>query len=118
MHEFAPAVAAQTGLAEEQALAALRAFLHEVVNALIRDGRVQLAHFGIFELITRKGRRGRNPRTGERLSIPDRVRVRFRAARALEKALDSAPPPSSAGEEPGGARGDPNREKRWWQLWP
>jgi nucleoid DNA-binding protein len=92
MHPFADSMAAQTGLTPEQAGAALRVFLAEIVNTLTRDGRVQLDRFGVFELTTRPAHRGRNPRTGERLSIPAKVRVRFRPSRALEQTLDELSP--------------------------
>ena len=77
MYQFADAVARQTGLSEDKAREVLRVAVDELMDTLVRDGRVQLGHFGIFEVKVRKGRRGRNPRTGERIEIPSKVVASF-----------------------------------------
>lgn len=91
MFAFASAIAEQTGISQAQASIAARAFVDEIVTTLLRDGRVRLDNFGVFEIVTRKGRRGRNPRTGERISIPDKVGIRFRVGGALREVLDRLP---------------------------
>jgi nucleoid DNA-binding protein len=109
MYELAQAVAAQTGLAPEQVQACVRVFLGEVANALARDGRVPLHPFGVFELCTHRGRQGRNPRTGEKVSIPARIRVRFRPGRALETMPDDLSQKLK--------KDDAGPGKPWWRFW-
>jgi nucleoid DNA-binding protein len=88
MHDLSRIVAERTGLSEEQARAALTTFLDEITVTLVREGRVQLDRFGVFELKVRKGRKGRNPRTGERVMIPETIRACFRPSQALTSVLD------------------------------
>jgi nucleoid DNA-binding protein len=61
--------------------------VNEMVEVLIRDGRLQIANFGVFELRIRKARKGRNPRTGARITIPKKLRISFRSSRVLQARL-------------------------------
>ena len=49
-----------------------------IVDSLERGKKVELRNFGIFKVKTRKGRLGRNPRTGAGVSIPDKKVVSFK----------------------------------------
>ncbi len=49
-----------------------------IIESLRRGGKVELRNFGIFKVKTRKGRQGRNPRTGDSVSIPDKKVVSFK----------------------------------------
>lgn len=50
---------------------------------LARGERIMISEFGAFEVVERKPRSGRDPRTGERIRIPARREVVFRPAPAL-----------------------------------
>jgi nucleoid DNA-binding protein len=117
MHPFARAVAAQTGLSEEQALACVWAFLDEVVDTLVQEGRTQIDHFGVFELKTRAARKGRNPRTGERVEVPEKVSVSFRPAQALRRMLDHLSQEKGTPGGPGDRFGKEGPKKHWWEFW-
>lgn len=62
-----------------------RQVFEDVAQILLQRGRVEVHGFGTFELVRRKPRRARNPRTGERIDIPARTAVRFSPAAALKK---------------------------------
>ncbi len=49
-----------------------------IIDSLQKGGKVELRNFGIFKVKTRKGRLGRNPRTGDSVSIPDKKVVSFK----------------------------------------
>ncbi len=49
-----------------------------ITESLRKGDKVELRNFGIFKVKTRKGRLGRNPRTGEGVSIPDKKVVSFK----------------------------------------
>ena len=49
-----------------------------IIDSLRRGDKVELRNFGIFKVKTRKGRMGRNPRTGDSVSIPDKKVVSFK----------------------------------------
>jgi len=51
---------------------------------LARGERIMISDFGVFEVVERKPRSGRDPRTGERIRIPARREVVFRPAPALK----------------------------------
>ncbi len=56
--------------------AIVEVFFEEVIKRLIDDGRVELRGFGAFSTRARDARTGRNPRTGEAVSV-DAKRVPY-----------------------------------------
>lgn len=85
--ELVAAMAEQAGISKRDAEAALKAFADEVVNEVARGGKVQLIGFGTFEQGQRSARQGRNPQTGETISIPAANVPRFKAGRAFKDAV-------------------------------
>lgn len=65
------------------AAAALNATLSAIAKAVIQE-KVQIVGFGTFETRQRPARTGRNPRTGETVSIPAGSVVAFKPAAALK----------------------------------
>jgi len=59
--------------------------LDAIVNVLAEEGRVELRNFGVFEVKKRKPRQARNPRTGEKVVVGERVTVTFKPGRAVEE---------------------------------
>lgn len=58
---------------------------------LIENGHVELRGFGVFEIVERKGRKGRNPKKPtEEVWIPARKSVKFRASKLLRGDLVDA----------------------------
>ncbi len=55
-----------------------------IVDELSRGGKVELRNFGIFKTKVRKGRVGRNPRTGDSVSIPNKNVVTFKAGMKMK----------------------------------
>lgn len=60
----------------------------EITEALARGARVELRGFGAFEAVARKGRLGRNPRTGEAVEVDAKRVPRFRAGKGLRDRLN------------------------------
>jgi DNA-binding protein HU-beta len=83
MEEIAWSVAEELGLARAEALRLVRTIFDRITATLSQEGEVRLGGFGTFAVTKRGARRGRNPRTGAWLQIPERVAVTFRAARDL-----------------------------------
>jgi DNA-binding protein HU-beta len=61
--------------------------IQNMLTQLGKGNRVTLSGFGTFEVVTRKPKLGRNPRTGERLMIPQHLSVRFRMGKSLLRAM-------------------------------
>ena len=77
-----------SGLTKKDCEAALAAFIGAVETAMKSEDKVQLVGFGSFEVKERPARVGRNPRTGETLTIPACKMVKFRPGKMLKDALD------------------------------
>ena len=60
----------------------------KVVTALVEGDKVSLKGFGNFEVRTRSERTGRNPRTGETMTIAASKAPAFKASSALKKAVN------------------------------
>ena len=59
-----------------------------IKNALIEGDKVQILGFGTFENRTRAARKGRNPRTGEEISIAASKLPSFKAGKSLKEACN------------------------------
>ncbi len=58
-----------------------------VADTLGKDEKVVVSGFGTFEVRTRVGRTGRNPRTGEQIDIPEQKTPAFKAGKLLKDAV-------------------------------
>jgi DNA-binding protein HU-beta len=70
-----------------KAEAAVNAVLDAIRMGIKKSGKVQLVGFGSFSLKTRKARKGRNPQTGEAITIKASKTVGFKAGDALKAGL-------------------------------
>jgi len=70
-------VAAATGISRREADRLLKEISSMVGTGLVTDGKVNLAGLGRFSLKIQSARRGRNPRTGEPIEIPEKNRIHF-----------------------------------------
>lgn len=62
---------------------AIEVIFDAIVRELAHGGRVALTGVGVWEVVKRADRTGRNPQTGETVKIPARPTVKFRPAPAL-----------------------------------
>jgi integration host factor subunit beta len=62
-------------------------FLDEIVNELERNNRLEFRDFGTFECRQRAERIAQNPRTLNRVRVPSKRKVRFKAGRMLKARL-------------------------------
>ena len=74
----------RTELVAAVAEKAVKAFTDAVAEELKKGGKVQLVGFGTFEVSERAAREGRNPRSGETMSIPASKMPKFKAGKALK----------------------------------
>ncbi len=87
-NELAEKIAARTGMATSHAREAVEAAIEAVSDELAAGGEVALAGFGKFSVSHRAARQGRNPSTGETISIAASKAAKFSAASALKKRLN------------------------------
>ena len=70
--EFIAAIAEKAELSKKDAEKALKAFTDVVEEELKKGEKIQLVGFGTFEVSERAAREGRNPQTGETMTIAAR----------------------------------------------
>jgi integration host factor subunit beta len=63
--------------------------LKEIKNTLKRGERVELRGFGVFSTNIQKARISRNPKTGEKVSTPEKKTIHFKMAKDLFKKLNN-----------------------------
>ena len=80
-------IANKSNLTKADAEKALNSFVEITKDTLKKEGRLALAGFGSFIVSERKERQGRNPQTGETMTIKASKSVRFRAGKALKESL-------------------------------
>ena len=86
--ELIAAMAENADLSRKDAEAALKAFVEVVTDAMKKDDKVQVVGFGTFEVAKRGEREGRNPQTGESMTIKASRNPKFKAGKALKDALN------------------------------
>tara|TARA_Y100001958_G_scaffold93447_1_gene63843 strand:+ start:135 stop:428 length:294 start_codon:yes stop_codon:yes gene_type:complete len=62
--------------------------LSEIKNTLKRGERVELRGFGMFSTHIQKARISRNPKTGEKVSTPEKKTIHFKMAKELFKKIN------------------------------
>lgn len=83
-------IADETGLKQIDVKEVVQRTLDTVIESLAGGEKVELRNFGIFKVKTRKGRLGRNPRTGESVRIPDKRVVSFKAGMEMKKKVEQS----------------------------
>jgi DNA-binding protein HU-beta len=78
------AVVQRTNITRTKAEQAVETVFEALKNALGRGERIELRRFGVFNVKPRKTGIGRNPRTGEQVSIPPGKAVRFKPGKELQ----------------------------------
>ncbi len=63
-------------------------FFDEISQRLVEGGRVELRGFGAFSTRERDARQGRNPRTGETVSVPAKRVPFFKAGKEMRRRLN------------------------------
>ncbi len=101
LQDLAQTLAAELGVTQAKAAQALRHVWEELAETVAETSYVRLGEFGTFEVKARKARKGRNPRTGEKLVIPGRWVVTFRPGKAFLDRLAQLGPPDETPEAAG-----------------
>ena len=77
-------VVERTGISRTKAETAVDSVFEAMKAALKKDDRIELRGFGVFTIKPRKTGIGRNPRTGEEVSIPPGKAVCFKPGKDLQ----------------------------------
>lgn len=66
----------------------VKTILDEMGQRLSRGDRIEIRGFGSFEVNQRPGRIGRNPKTGEKVSVPVKRVPHFKSGKELRERVD------------------------------
>ena len=88
-------VAAEHGVAKEHTKKILDSALAAIAAAASAGEEVALAGFGRFKVTDRAERQGRNPATGETITIAASKKLTFTAAKNIRDALNAGAPAAS-----------------------
>ena len=87
--ELIRSVASSAGISNTDAARAVDGVFETITDTLRSGSDVRLAGFGSFSVVDRKATSGRNPRTGEAISIPASRQPKFKAGKTLKDAVNT-----------------------------
>lgn len=87
-NDLISAVADSSGLTKGDAMKAVEATFDAISGALGQGDEVRLVGFGTFSVAKRKASTGRNPRTGEPMTIKASTQPKFKAGKGLKDAVN------------------------------
>lgn len=85
--EFVEAFALKTGESKKRSEELVNDFLKLVEESLVKGQEVQFVGWGTFSTKEKEARVGRNPQTGEEISIPAKRVVKFKVGKKLSDSV-------------------------------
>lgn len=89
--ELIASVAQKTELTKKDAEKAVKAVFDTIAEELATGGKVQVIGFGTFEIRERAAREGRNPQSGQPITIAASKSPAFKAGKGLKEQVNAAP---------------------------
>lgn len=76
-------------LRQKDIMDVLQLSLDAIADSLVKGENVEIRNFGVFEVVTRRARVGRNPKSPKQTTvIPEHKAVRFREGKALKEQME------------------------------
>jgi len=104
--EIVRTISEEIGLTQLKTKDIVQKTFDAIVDALVEDHRIELRNFGIFEVKRRAPRKARNPRTGDKVFVPEKFVVTFKPGKVMEERVKElerkaaektqSPPPHAA----------------------
>ena len=88
----------ELGITKRQALKAVETVLSSIKDSLLTGEKVSIVGFGTFKAVQRRGRVGRNPKTGATISIPPKTALVFKPGQQLRRVLNPGKDPGPSDE--------------------
>ncbi len=86
--ELSEDLANKLGFSQSNCSQLVDSFLETIKNSMLEGESVKLVHFGTFTVRDKSPRRGRNPRTGETITIKKRQAISFRPSKKLREQVN------------------------------
>ncbi len=86
-------IAEATGQKRVAVRDSVQTFLDAIINELGKGNRLEFRDFGVFEVKERAARTAQNPKTLERVHVPEKHVVKFKVGRLMKEAVESLDTP-------------------------
>ena len=83
--EIVKTISDEIGLTQLKTKEIVQKTFNAIVETLVEDRRIELRNFGVFEVKRRAARKARNPRTGEKVFVPEKFVVTFKPGKEMEE---------------------------------
>ena len=83
--EIVKTISEEIGLTQLKTKEIVQKTFDAIVETLVEDGRIELRNFGVFEVKKRAARKARNPRTGDKVFVPEKYVVTFKPGKEMEE---------------------------------
>ncbi len=83
--EIVRTISEEIGLTQLQTKEIVQKTFDAIVETLVRDRRIELRNFGVFEVKRRAPRKARTPRTSEKVFVPAKYVVTFKPGKEMEE---------------------------------
>jgi nucleoid DNA-binding protein len=90
--ELVIAVAERLGFTQNEVSNVVQTTLDAITECLAEGQRLEIRNFGVFEIKKRDARIGRNPRTGQEVSITEKRVATFKPGKALKEYVEGTGP--------------------------
>ncbi|QDV67335.1 DNA-binding protein HU [Rosistilla carotiformis] len=77
-------ISEEVGLTQQQTKKIVQKTFDAIIESLVKEERIELRNFGVFEVKLRAARKARNPRTGKQVSVPAKYVVTFKPGKEME----------------------------------
>lgn len=78
-------ISEQVGLTQLQTKDIVQRTFQAIIDSLVVNRRIELRNFGVFEVKRRAARKARNPRSGEKVEVPEKFVVTFKPGKEMEQ---------------------------------
>jgi len=85
--EIAIKIADETGIKQIVVKEVVQKTINAMIESLAKGETLELRNFGVFKVKERKARTGRNPRTGETVSVPPKKVVTFKPGLVMKQSV-------------------------------
>jgi integration host factor subunit beta len=83
--EIVKTISEEIGMTQLKTKEIVQKTFDAIVETLVADGRIELRNFGVFEVKKRAARKARNPRTGDKVEVPEKFVVTFKPGKEMEE---------------------------------
>ena len=114
--EIVKTISEEIGMTQLKTKEIVQKTFDAIVETLVEERRIELRNFGVFEVKKRAARKARNPRTGDKVFVPEKYVVTFKPGKEMEERVRelerqaAARALSEAGADRGGGEPPDNGE--------